>query len=109
MKVIKALLFGFALIAGLATASAQDNLTVVLKDGTELTGFISRQRPGENFTFSTSKAVVLLPNKDVKSIVDNEVKFTSLSPEWQKWAEDNDAYDGVGNNRTLRLSDIITN
>ena len=109
MKVIKALLFGFALIAGLATASAQDNLTVVLKDGTELTGFISRQRPGENFTFSTSKAVVLLPNKDVKSIVDNEVKFTSLSPEWQKWAEDNDAYDGVGNNRTLLLSDIITN
>lgn len=109
MKVIKSLLFGFALIAGLATASAQDNLTVVLKDGTELTGFISRQRPGENFTFSTSKAVVLLPNKVVKSIVDNEVKFNALSPEWQKWAEDNDAFDGVGNNRTLLLSDIITN
>lgn len=109
MKVTKALLFSFALIAGLATASAQDNLTVVLKDGTELTGFISRQRPGENFTFSTSKAVVLLPNKDVKSIVDNEVKFNALSPEWQKWAEDNDAFDGVGNNRTLLLSDIITN
>ena len=109
MKVIKALLFGFALIAGLATASAQDNLTVVLKDGTELTGFISRQRPGENFTFSTSKAVVLLPNKEVKSIVDNEVKLNALSPEWQKWAEDNDAFDGVGNNRTLLLSDIITN
>lgn len=109
MKVIKALLFGFALNAGLATASAQDNLTVVLKDGTGLTGFISRQRPGENFTFSTSQAVVLLPNKDVKSIVDNEVKFNALSPEWQKWAEDNDAFDGVGNNRTLLLSDIITN
>ncbi len=109
MKIIKALLFGFALIAGLASASAQDNLTVVLKDGTELTGFISSQRPGENFTFSTSKAVVLLPNKDVKSIVDNEVKFNALSSEWQKWAEDNDAFDGVGNNRTLLLSDIITN
>lgn len=109
MKVIKALLFGFALIAGLANASAQDNLTVVLKDGTELTGYISRQRPGENFTFSTSKAVVLLPNKDVKSIVDNEVKFNSLSPEWQKWAEENDAFDGVRNNRSLLLSDIITN
>lgn len=109
MKIIKALLFGFALIAGLARASAQDNLTVVLKDGTELTGFISSQRPGENFTFSTSKAVVLLPNRDVKSIVDNEVKFNVLSSEWQKWAEDNDAFDGTGNNRTLLLSDIITN
>lgn len=40
MKVIKALLFGFALIAGLANASAQDNLTVVLKDGTELTRYV---------------------------------------------------------------------
>ena len=108
MKVIKALLFGFALIAGLATASAQDNLMVVLKDGTELTGFISRQRPGENFTFSTSKAVVLLPSKVVKSIVDNDVKYTSLSPEWKAWADGNDAYDGTGNNKTLLLSDIIT-
>lgn len=109
MKVTKALLFGFALIAGLATASAQDNLTVVLKDGTELTGFISRQRPGENFTFSTSKAVVLLPSKEVKSIVDNDVKASSLSPEWKKWADENDAYDGVGASKTLLLSDIITN
>lgn len=108
MKVTKALLFGFALIAGLATASAQDNLTVVLKDGTELAGYISRQRPGENFTFATSKATVLLPSKDVKSIVDSEVKITSLSPEWKEWAEKNDAFDGAGNSRTLLLSDIIT-
>lgn len=109
MKVTKALLLGFALIAGLATASAQDNLTVVLKDGTELTGFISRQRPGENFTFSTSKAVVLLPSKEVKSIVDNDVKASTLSPEWKQWADENDAYDGVGASKTLLLSDIITN
>lgn len=109
MKVSKVLLFGFALIAGLATASAQDNLTVVLKDGTELTGYISRQRPGEIFMFTTSKATVLLPNKDVKSIVDSDVKISSLSSEWKEWAEKNDAYDGVGNTRTLLLSDIITN
>ncbi len=109
MKVTKVLLFGFALIAGLATASAQDNLTVVLKDGTELTGYISRQRPGENFTFTTSKATVLLPSKDVKSIVDSDVKISSLPSEWKEWAEKNDAYDGVGNTRTLLLSDIITN
>lgn len=108
MKVTKALLFGFALLAGL-TASAQDNLTVVLKDGTELTGYISRQRPGEDFSFTTSKAIVFLPSKDVKSIVDSKVKITSLSPEWIEWAEKNDAYDGTGNARTLMLSDIITN
>ena len=108
MKVIKALLFGFVLITGSAKASAQDNLTVVLKDGTELTGFISSQRPGENFTFSTSKAVVMLPSKNVKSIVDNDVNISALSPEWQKWAEENEAYKNTSNNRTLLLSDIIT-
>ena len=107
MKVIKALLFGFVLITGSAKASAQDNLTVVLKDGTELTGFISSQRPGENFTFSTSKAVVMLPSKNVKSIVDNDVNISALSPEWQKWAEENEAYKNTDNNRTLLLSDII--
>lgn len=109
MKAIKTLLFGFALIAGLTTTSAQDHLTAVLKDGTELTGFISRQRPGENFSFSTSKAVVLLPSKDVKSIVDNEIKIGSLSSEWKNWAEENDVFDGIGDKRILLLSDIITN
>lgn len=108
MKVFKVFLVSFALIVGLKTISAQDNLTVVLKDGTELTGFISRQRPGENFTFSTSKAVVLLSNNEVKSIVNNDVNISSLSQEWQKWAEENEAYEGIGNNRTLLLSDIIT-
>lgn len=108
MKATKVLLFGFALIAGLATASAQDNLTVVLKDGTELTGYISRQRPGEDFTFTTSKATVLLPSKDVQSIVDSDVKISSLPSEWKEWAEKNDAYDEIGNTRTLLLSDIIT-
>ncbi len=109
MKATKVLLFSFALIAGLATASAQNNLTVVLKDGTELIGYISRQRPGENFTFTTSKATVFLPSKEVKSIVDNDVKASTLSPEWKQWADENDAYDGVGVGKTLLLSDIITN
>lgn len=108
MKVTKALLFGFALIAGPASASAQDNLTIVLKDGTELTGYISRQRPGENLTFTTSKASVLLPSNDVISIVDSDVKIASLSPEWKEWAEKNDAFGGAGNSRTLLLCDIIT-
>lgn len=108
MKITKTFMFGFALIVGLTTATAQDNLTVMLKDGSELTGYISRQRPGKDFTFSTSKANIILPKKYVNSIVDNEVKISSLSPEWKKWAEENEAYKGVGDNRTLLLSDIIT-
>lgn len=108
MKITKVLLLGIALSAGINAATAQDNLTVILKDGTELTGFISCQRPGENFTLSTSKAVVILPNENVKNIIDDDVKYTSLSPEWKEWAENNDAYNGTGDNKTLCLSDIIT-
>ena len=108
MKSIKAIMLALAVSGGLANVSAQDNLTVVLKDGTELTGYISRQRPGENFTFSTSKAVVNLPDSDVKSIIDNEVKLNTLSPAWKEWAEKNDAVRGAGSNRTMVLSDIIT-
>lgn len=108
MKLIRTFLLGCAFMVGLFSISGQDNLTMVLKDGTELTGYISRQRPGEDFTFTTSKATVLLPSKDVKSIVDSDVKLTSLSPEWQEWAEKNEAFDGAGNARTLLLSDIIT-
>lgn len=108
MKAIKFLILNVALIVGLATASAQDNLTVVLKDGSELTGYFSQQRPGENFTFRTSKAIIVLPNNEVSSILDSNVKVKNLSPEWQAWAETNDAYEGSGNDRTLRLSNIVT-
>lgn len=108
MKTTKLLTLALVMIAGLTTAAAQDNITVVLKDGTELTGYISRQKPGEDFTFSTSKAVVNLPSKDVKSIVDNDMKLKSLSPQWIEWAEENDVYRGVGDNKSLVLSDIIT-
>lgn len=108
MKTTKLLTLALAMIAGLTTAAAQDNITVVLKDGTELTGYISRQKPGEDFTFASSKAIVTLPSKDVKSIVDNDMKLKSLSPQWIEWAEENDVYRGVGDNKSLVLSDIIT-
>lgn len=108
MKVSKLFVLLATMLAGTTAVTAQDNLTVVLKDGTELTGYISRQRPGENFTFSTSRATVILPSSEVKSFVDSDVKISDLSPEWKEWAEEADAFSGLGNNRTLLLTDIIT-
>lgn len=108
MKIIKIFMAATALAAGCLASMAQEDLTVVLKNGTELTGYISRQRPGNDFTFTTSKASVILPSKDVKSIVDNDLKLSTLSPEWQKWAEENNAIRGTGDSRSLVLSDILT-
>lgn len=89
-------------------AYAQDNQKVILKDGSELVGYISRQRPGENITFTTKSAVILMNAEKVKSIIDNQVSEKELSKEWKKWAEENDAMVEKGGNKTLLLSDIIT-
>ena len=54
MKIIKIFMAATALAVGCLASMAQEDLTVVLKNGTELTGYISRQRPGNDFTFTTS-------------------------------------------------------
>lgn len=105
---IKILFITLFLLSCFDPIQAQNNLKVVLKDGSELVGYISRQRPGEDFTFTTSKATIILPSQKVKSMVDNDVKYDLLSEEWKKWADENDVISGVGNNRTITLSDVIT-
>jgi small nuclear ribonucleoprotein (snRNP)-like protein len=107
MKIKKILVLAIAL-SGFVAVDAQSNLKVVLNDGSELVGYISRQRPGEDFTFTSSKAVLTVPAQDVKSVVDIDVKYDSLSDEWKAWADENDAVVGVGDNRILSLSDIVT-
>lgn len=87
---------------------AQEDQRVILKDGSELVGYISRQRPGENLTFTTKKAMIAVNAEDVKSIVDNQVNVQRLSTEWKRWADEHDALIGTGNDAYLILSDIVT-
>ncbi len=87
---------------------AQGNQRILLKDGSELVGYISRQRPGENLTFATKSATIMVNSEKVKSIIDNQVNVKSLTKEWKLWAEDNDALIGNGDNAYLVLSDIVT-
>jgi hypothetical protein len=106
---IKQLLLISAALGCFTPMNAQRDLKVQLKDGSEMVGYISRQRPGEDLTFTASKATILMPSSRVKSMVDNDVRYASLSDEWKQWADDNDAVIGTGDNRTVTLSDIITN
>ena len=76
---IRKLLLPLALLACCSPAWAQSHLKAILKDGSELTGYISRQRPGEDFTFSTSRATIFMPASKAKSMLENEVKYNSLS------------------------------
>ena len=106
---LKSLLIIALLLQGTAMANATIVQKLLLKNGSELEGYISVQRPGENFTFTTERAVIYLLRSDLKTdIVDHEVNIKQLSPEWIEWAEKNEAFEGLGDNRTLKLSDIIT-
>lgn len=66
------------------------------------------QRPGKDFTFTAEKAIIYMPGTEMKSIVDHEVNIKQLSSVWTEWAEKNDAFEGLGDNRILVLSDIVT-
>lgn len=89
--------------------SATITQKMILKNGSELEGYISMQRPGKNIIFTTERAVIYMPGAEVKSIVDHEVNVSELSDSWKEWAEESDSYIGLGNNKMLVLSDIVTN
>lgn len=97
----------FALLGCIMPCMAQNDLTVVLKDGSEMTGYISSQRPGENIIFFASESSVMMPTTNILSIVDTNTKIDDLSDKWIEWAEKNDAFIGAGENRSLILSNII--
>lgn len=87
---------------------SQDNQKIILKNGSELVGYISRQCPGKNITLTTKSAVITMNTANVKSIVDNPIYVNNLSKEWKQWANENNALIGVNDNAYLVLSDIIT-
>lgn len=92
---MKKLLFTliFALL-GAVTVSAQYSITMKLKDGSELYGYIAEQIPGKKFVFNATKSYMYLDGKDVLSASPKTVEYKDLPENWQKWATENSAYDG---------------
>jgi hypothetical protein len=105
---LKLFLFFVFLLQGLAWINATVVQKIILKDGSELDGYISMQRPGKNLVFTSSKALITIHSDKVKSIIDHEINENDLSKEWKAWADSNEAYIGTGENKSLVLSDIIT-
>ena len=75
------------------------------KNGSVLYGFIEQQDGKGNFTFHSDSASVYLSNKGI-SISERSIPLASLDKVWVSWAERNDAFVGVGNDRTFILNDI---
>ncbi|MBQ9677380.1 MAG: hypothetical protein IJV44_04515 [Prevotella sp.] len=91
-----------------ATAEAIIVQKLYLKDGSVLCGYIQKQDDNGNLTFRSDNAEICLKAKD--ATISNEKNYTvrELNSDWVKWAEDNDEFDGVGDNRTLLLADVTS-
>lgn len=105
---------GFLLV--LLPTRAQENLHLHLTDGSVLTGYISRQKPGEAITFASDSAVVILgasaadtlPSRRVRSIVDHRIRLADLPAAWRSWAARHaESVVGRGDDAALLLSDIV--
>ena len=94
-------------LAVFASAKAVVVEQLVLKNGTELNGYIKTQTNG-NITFVSDYATVILNKADIKEIKsETAYAIKDLNEAWVKWGTDNDAFEGSGNSRRLFLSDIV--
>lgn len=101
-RTISILIFAFAIL-GMAKAAGSQK--IILKNGSVLTGYIQQQTNSGKMTIRTSDALVYVNNPNA-TIFDRKVKISDLDQTWKDWAEKNEAFEGVGNARTLTLSDV---
>lgn len=81
---------------------------IILKNGSELNGYIQKQDDKGNLTFQSDFAIIYLNADEVKSItVGKAYDIKSLDKAWIDWAVKHDAFEGTGDNRSLVLHDIV--
>ncbi len=78
---------------------------IILKNGSVLNGYIQQQDGNGGMTVSTDNAIICLENKNV-TVNDNQRNINTLPEVWKEWAEKNDAFNGLGDRRTLSLSNV---
>lgn len=104
MKLCMCLVSG--LLAGVCFGKPYEK--IILKNGTELEGYISVQYPGKSLVFHAEKAMVYLSSDKVHSVVEHEREVSSLSDAWKDWAKQNEAsLKKEGGKSYLILSDIV--
>ena len=81
---------------------------VYLKNGSVLNGYIQKQDKNDNITFRSESAVICVDGKNATTI-EHVYKISDLDKKWVEWAEKNDAFNGIGDSRTLTLNEVIFN
>lgn len=82
--------------------------TVYLKNGSVLNGYIQKQDKNNNITFRSENAIICISGTNA-TVTDRVTKIANLDKKWIEWAEKNDAFNGIGNSRTLILNDVLFN
>ena len=99
------------IILALAFASSAQAVIVqkiYMKDGSVLSGYIQKQDDNGNLTFHSDIAEICLKSKDVTISNEKNYSVNELDKAWVDWAEENEAFEGAGNNRTLYLADVTS-
>lgn len=104
-KIILFLATAFA-VCGMAKAVVVQKL--ILKNGSELSGYIQKQDGKGNLTFASDCATIYLNSHEAQISNEQVYNIKSLDKDWIEWAEKNDAFRGAGDNRSLILSDVST-
>lgn len=102
MKKLLSILFLSLALAGVTNAVEVQRVT--LKNGSVLRGYVQQASNGQ-LTFRSDNALVMVGNIKV-STSEQQMSVARLDSAWIKWAEKNDAFDGIGEGRTLVLNTI---
>ena len=103
MKKIISLLIMSLAITSLANAIIVQRVT--LKNGSVLNGFVQQASNGL-LTFHSDNATIIIDNADVDT-PEQTLNVARLDSTWIKWAEEHDAFEGIGPNRSLILNNIV--
>ena len=81
---------------------------VYLKNGSVLNGYIQKQDKNDNITFRSESAIICVSGKNATT-TERVYNVRDLDKKWIEWAEENDAFNGIGDSRTLTLNEVIFN
>ena len=81
---------------------------VYLKNGSILNGYIQKQDKNDNITFRSESAIICI-NGENSTTTEHVYNISELDKKWIDWAEENDAFNGMGDSRTLTLNEVIFN
>lgn len=104
-KILSIIALSIAFIGGANAVVVQK---IYLKNGSVLSGYIQKQDGKGNLTFHSDNAEICIKSKDATISNERNYNIKDLNDAWVKWAEKNEEFEGVGDNRTIFLADVAT-